>query len=258
MQQSAPPNSEERGLYYYGLPSCPELVARSSTHIWQNPQMPGFTTYTGTHNMYPKILRPVGRHPLLHKLWNDAESPLRVQILEAVSAADWTAIDILRIGFNEEYHITLLIAVKPGTLSWSRGHAIALQCKAILEKHHIHDMHCEIRESVVTLCTETSSAPIDFQPSSKPIIPPHEDIQADLSDCLGTKIAMKHMDSIAGTKGLYLAVSSSSADDKPTIVSLTCRHVVIDSKREGTQIYQQSEPFKEVIQVDQPAYEDHL
>ncbi|RFU79633.1 hypothetical protein TARUN_2606 [Trichoderma arundinaceum] len=271
MQQPAPPSAEESELYYYGLPSCPRLVARSSTHIWQNPQMPGFTTFTGTLNMYPKSLRPAGRHPLLHQLWNNATSSLRVQIVEAVSAAsDWTAIDILRVGLNKEFYPTLLLAVKPDSLSWSRGHAIALRCKAILEDHGIHDVHCEIRESVVTLCTggpsttdsaTEDSTPNDFQLSSMPITTPNAAIRADLSDCLGTKIAMKDMDGRAGTKGLYLALSPSSpSGGEPRIVVLTCRHVVIDPKTEGLQTYsrQASEPLKEVIQVDQPAFEEML
>ncbi|KAM0264321.1 hypothetical protein ACHAQJ_000811 [Trichoderma viride] len=216
--------------------------------------------------MYPKSLRPVGREPKLHKLWNDATSPLRVKILEAVSAAtDWTAIDILRVGLNEEFHTTLLLSVKPDSLSWSRGHAIALRCKAILEEYDIHHVHCEIRESIVTFCgdtpTTTESTSGDFQLSSMPIAAPYEEIRADLSDCLGTRIAMKHADYLVGTKGLYLSLSSSSStEDEPRIVALTCRHVAMDAKTQGVQEYrhQQSQPFKEVIQVDQPTYKKRL
>lgn len=260
-----PPSHEESELYYYGLPSCPKLIARSSTHIWQNPQRPGFTTFTGTLNMYPKLLRPVGKHPQLHRLWNNATSSLGVQILQAVSGTDWTAIDILRVGLNDEFHITFLIAVKPDTLSWHRAHTLTLRCKAILEEEGIHDVHCEIRESVVTLLPEVSptaestvvaNAAIDFQLSSMPITGPNKDVQADLSDCLGTKIAMKHRDSVTGTKGLYLALSPSfPAEGEPKIVALTRRHVVIDAKTEGTQMYlQQSGHVNEVIQIDQPTY----
>lgn len=261
-----PPSTEERELYYFGLPSLPKLVARSSTHDWVNPQKPEFTMFTGTLNMYPKSLRPVGRHPLLHQLWNDASSSLRVQILELVSAtADWSAIDILRIGLNDEFHITLLISVKPDSMSWGRGHSLVLRCLAILVNHGIHDVQCEIRESVVTFCAETSkidsnpSTPNTFQLSSRPITAKSyfAEMQADISDCLGTKIAMKHLDSKAGTKGLYLSLPPSSPGGEPRIMALTCRHTVLDFETEGLKTYrrQQSGPFKEVIQVDQPTYE---
>ncbi|KAL7781939.1 hypothetical protein V8C37DRAFT_398062 [Trichoderma ceciliae] len=273
-QQPSAPSSEERELYYFGLPSCPKLVARSSRHVWRNPQMPGPTTFTGTYNMYPKSLRPAGRDSMLNQLWNNAASSLRAQILEAVKTApDWTAIDIMRVGLKEEFQTTLLLSVMPDSLSWDRGYTIALRCKGILEAHEIYDVDCEIRESVVTFCAEdssttdstaaaTASTTGDFQLSSMPIEgSDHERIRVDLTDCLGTKISMKHMDGVAGSKGLYLALSSpSSIESEPSIVALTCRHVVIHSKTEGLESYrhQQSKPPREVIQVDQPTYESSL
>ena len=153
---SGPPSAEEQDLYYYGLPSLPTLIVRSSssTQTWTNPQKPGWSAWTGTCNMYRKMLQPAGKHPLLQQLWNDATSSLRVQIIDAVSDMDWHAVDILRVGFLHTESlppITLMVAVTPDTLPWSKGHAIALQCRAILEQHAIHDIHCEIRESVVPL-----------------------------------------------------------------------------------------------------------
>ncbi|KAL7928729.1 hypothetical protein V8C35DRAFT_317385 [Trichoderma chlorosporum] len=50
----------------------------------------------------------------------------------------WTAIELFRIAMNDESQITLMIAVQPGTLSWSDGYAIAMQCKSIFEAHVIH------------------------------------------------------------------------------------------------------------------------
>ncbi|UKZ68627.1 uncharacterized protein TrAtP1_009652 [Trichoderma atroviride] len=60
MAQLIPPSNEERELYYFGLPSCPKLVARSSsgTEPWVNPQRPEPTMFTGTMNMYPRIFLP--------------------------------------------------------------------------------------------------------------------------------------------------------------------------------------------------------
>ncbi|KAL6794960.1 hypothetical protein GGI42DRAFT_131857 [Trichoderma sp. SZMC 28013] len=274
-----PPTDEERKLYYLGLPSCPKLVARSSRHIWVNKTI---FKYKACHDSNLKTLRPVGTRPLLHRLWNNASSSLRVQILQAVSVADWTAIDILRVCINGEGPVTLMVAVSPGSLSWRDGYAIAVRCQSILEAHGVYGVHCEIRESVVTFCTEEksetrsttdssadsstdstneTSSPTTFQLFSGPM-PKNDDyaigyMWANFSDALGTTIAMKDRDSCAGTKGLYLSLLPSSPGAEPKILALTCRHVVIDSKSEGLETYcrPESAPFKDVIQVDQPNYE---
>ncbi|KAL7907898.1 hypothetical protein GGI35DRAFT_486864 [Trichoderma velutinum] len=270
-----PPTEEERQLYYYGLPSLPRFIARSSSHVWVNPQRPGFTTFTGTKNIYAKSLRPVGKHSL-HQLWNNAASPLRAQILQAVSAADWTAIDIFCIGFNDDFPITLMVAVNPATLSWSDGYAITLQCKSILEAYEIYGVECEIRESVVEFYSEVTAEsntdsntdsntesnaqiPDTFQLSSARILESDafNDIHVDISDRLGTKIAMKHMDSTFGTKGLYLSLQTDSTAGEPKLLALTCRHIVINPETEGLEKYnrQESGSFKDVIQIDQPTYQ---
>lgn len=98
--------------------------------------------------------------------------------MEAVSVADWTAIDILRVGLNEQFQNPLLIAVAPNSMPRQEGHSLALRCKTILEQHGIPDMHCEIRESVAALYADTpaadvssapAAAPNDFRLSSEPI-----------------------------------------------------------------------------------------
>lgn len=227
--------------------------------------------------MYPKSFRPAKRNLLLHQQWNNTTSSLRVQILEAASGVDWVAIDILSVGLNKEFNNTLLIAVAPESTSWHHGHALALRCKAILEQHGIKDMHCEIRESAINSCadvpsdasadtptSDSSSTPgcvlSDFQLSSGPITDPYGGYHAEVSDNLGTKISMKDPDSTVGTKGLYLALSPSSAGDEPRVVALTCRHVVINPGTQGQQEHRhnQSQPPREVIQVDQPTYERML
>lgn len=154
-------------------------------------------------------------------------------------------------------------------------HTIALQCKYILENHDIHDVHCEIRESVVDFCTnvvstasstgdsigETGSttdisATFQLCPVQNPPSDNFTHEYVDISDCIGTKIAMKHMDFMAGTKGLYLSLPPSSASGEPTILALTCRHVVMKPETDGMEQYdrQNSISSKEVIQIDQPTY----
>lgn len=262
--QAIPPGAEEQEYYYYGLPSNPKLIARTSTNIWANPQMPGPTTFTGTFNMYRKMLQPVGRHPLLHQLWNNANSSLRVQIIDAVGSIQWNAIDILRIGFpHEDSPITLMIAVTPDTLSWSQGYTTAAQCKSILEQHGIYGVECEIRESVVTFLTQPDEKTLQLSsnfPDS--FSAEHRDgpIHAQFTDYLGTRIAIKDKPSHAGTKGIYLSLAPSSPEGKPMLVALTCRHVVIHTRSEGIQTYRRPEsgPFKDIIQVDQPTFESEL
>ncbi|KAL7951501.1 hypothetical protein V8C42DRAFT_304258 [Trichoderma barbatum] len=288
VQSATVPSEEEALLYYYGLPSNPRLIARSSIQPWVNPQRPESTTFTGRVNQYPRILQPVGRHSSLHELWNDGSSSLRIQILQAIGGVNWTAVDILRVGINGEFTITLMIAIIPGTLSWNDGYPITLHCKRIFQSHDIFGVECEIRESVVNFRADTTpestanaeelpdtdttgntievarsiKMPAAFQLSSEPI--PEQDCLAEyfaeLSDCLGTKIATQQMDYLAGTKGLYLSLEPSSPTAKPKLLALTCRHVVISSRTEGTAKYNCREPCgpKDVIQIDQPTFKNTI
>ncbi|KAL7895585.1 hypothetical protein HDV63DRAFT_411991 [Trichoderma sp. SZMC 28014] len=253
----SPPSESEAVLYYWGLPSCPRLVARSSTNAWQPPSP------SPNHVATSKSLRPAGGDPLLHRLWNDATSSLRIQIVEALSAAVWTAVDILRIGRDGDFHTTLLVSVKPASLSWAQAHPITLRCKGILEDHSIDNVHCEIRESIVVPCGNVSSrsesaaataqTPSDFQLSSAATANQRAD-RVDLSDCIGTRISMKDDDTRFGTKGLYLSLKRSDTQD--SIVALTCQHVAANQKRGRieTRIRRPQTP-REVVQIDQPEYE---
>lgn len=138
----APPSPEERELYYYHLfPSCPPLLARSSTYVWENPQRPGSV-------MYPSGLSFKVRDRLLAQLWRDAQSGLISRFIEATEDV-FNTMDIFRVYINDEYHETLMISVDPDSMSWERGYAIAMRCKAVLEEYDIHNVHCEIRESVI-------------------------------------------------------------------------------------------------------------
>lgn len=273
MNSSSPPSNREATLYYWGLPSCPRLVARSSTHVWEDPgpvdggpftYPPSFLTF--------KSFRPAAGDPLLHRLWNDATSSLRIQIVDALSAADWTAVDILRVGRVGGFRTTLLVSVKPKTLSWSQAHRITLLCKAILEEHGIDNVHCEIRESTVTSCASIfprrtppaaasapaasalAAVPSQFQLSSAASTNLLAD-RVDLSDCLGTRISMKDDDTRVGTKGIYLSLKPSNTQDKPKLVALACQHVVGSHESRGLRTrLQGSRTPREAIQIDQPEY----
>ncbi|UKZ68306.1 uncharacterized protein TrAtP1_009343 [Trichoderma atroviride] len=268
MQSPSPPSDKEAVLYYWGLPSCPRLIARSSKHVWADPCRSDGGPSTCPPSLMRKSLRPAAGDPLLHRLWNDATSSLRIQIVEAVSAADWTAVDILRVGRVGGFRTTLLVSVKPESLSWSRAHPITLRCKAILEEHGIDNVHCEIRESVVTSCGNSLSrgksaaaaadVPSEFRLSSASSTNLRAD-RVDLSDCLGTRISMKDDDTRFGTKGIYLSLKPSNAQDEPKIVALTCQHVVRNHESESSKTRRQdSRTPREVIQIDQPEYDSRL
>ncbi|KAM6480614.1 hypothetical protein HDV62DRAFT_398456 [Trichoderma sp. SZMC 28011] len=281
MLEPTAPDLDEVEFYYYGIVQCPRLVARSSPHVWvhrQNPNDRSSRFYPERpYSLYPKTLHTVGRHPLLHRLWNDAGSSLRIQILQAINGIDWTSVDFLRVGHNGEYQITLMVAVRPGTLPWNYGHTVALRCKSILDEHGINDVPCEILEAVlhfrvegepknyptVDSEVETGSGPTTLQLFSGPVSTKDEYKSQrikDLTDRLGTRIATSQFNNvpISSTKGLYLSIRPACPGDEPQVVALTCRHLMIDSKTEGTQKYQKSRPFKEVIQMDRRTYMSHL
>ena len=134
-QHAMSPMSEEEAKYYYtGLPSCPTLVARTSTTPWDR---------------QPKELGPAS-HQALHKVWADGLSRKVSDLLKSRDV-EWTSIDIVRIGPAEEYYrpVILWVGVTPGSLSHDDGLVVASKCKALLEEHDITDVDVEIRESIV-------------------------------------------------------------------------------------------------------------
>ncbi|KAF7327811.1 hypothetical protein MKEN_00360900 [Mycena kentingensis (nom. inval.)] len=140
---SATPSTVERRCYYVGLPSQPQLVARTSTTPWIEPWGPHPT-------VPPKVLRPVGPHPL-DKIWEDTLAAAVVKYLSA--HVDWTSVDPARIGYedSDSFPVILWVGVNPGSVSTEKGLEVVHGCKAILAEHGIHDVDVEMRESAVVL-----------------------------------------------------------------------------------------------------------
>lgn len=71
-------------------------------------------------------------------LWNDG-GPLRRQILQAVRKMDWTAVDVLRIGYEHDSNtgerfrspVTILISVETGSTSFEEGYDAVAACICI-------------------------------------------------------------------------------------------------------------------------------
>ncbi|CAE6450272.1 unnamed protein product [Rhizoctonia solani] len=150
-QSTTPPNQapmseSEAQHYYHGLYSRPRLVARSSafSEPWIEPTVP-------FEQLPCKELRPVGKHPI-YEVWDDKLAPAVLDLLQT-QRIDFTCIDILRIGIDEEWFapVVLWIGVTPKSLSSVDGLTFALKCKQLLEERGIMDVHVELREAVVSL-----------------------------------------------------------------------------------------------------------
>jgi len=79
---ASPSRDQESELYYVGLPSCPLLLARSSTFLWEAPEA------------YPnrKILRNVGTHSIVGLM--DKVGPDIIETLD-LKSVPWTSVDVL-------------------------------------------------------------------------------------------------------------------------------------------------------------------
>ncbi|KAG8744520.1 hypothetical protein FRC10_009972 [Ceratobasidium sp. 414] len=126
-----PPSPVESKYFYYGIPSQPSLVARSSTNAWVEPTGP-------EARLRPKQSNPVGSHPL-QEIWG-------------ATGVKWTSLDPVRVGYAGEASppVIVWVGVVSGSLSAEDGVEVATRCKSILSAHHIDDVHVEIRQSEVT------------------------------------------------------------------------------------------------------------
>ncbi|KAH7226268.1 hypothetical protein BKA60DRAFT_555747 [Fusarium oxysporum] len=212
----SPITEEEAKGYYIGLFSCPKLVARSNTEDepW-SARHDGWTVH--------KTIDPIGNHAIV-PLWNDANSDLRAGIIATLRDINWTAIDILQLGYSRRLHTMnepddmfpkLLISVQPESTSWESGFTVTLQCRQVLREHGINDVEVEMMEAWVSKCNSPKL-------TSHPIT---DDIQetAQLSEFLGTCIASEARPRCEGTKGFYVRLK-----DTDKLLAVTCRHVLID------------------------------
>lgn len=142
------PSKEENEDYYYGLPSQPVLVARSSGSEWTPKCHRGRWGF-----LIQKYLSNVGEHKIID-MWN-AVGALRNSILTAIRPLQWHAIDILRIGYEPsdtypnlhlQRTVTVFVTVEPGTATWEQAHPITMRCEEILRRAGIFDVDCDIKE----------------------------------------------------------------------------------------------------------------
>ncbi|KAH0434756.1 hypothetical protein CcaCcLH18_05196 [Colletotrichum camelliae] len=196
-----------REWYYYGLPSKTMLLARSPDSPW----VPRIQDDLG-HNEgrgYPelKVLSPLGRHPVTEK-WNNGEgsSSLRSQVVENLKGVNWTSVDILRCGYQNEEKLPaiLFVSVEPGSTTPERAQQLADRCAATLISYGLTDVSCELWK-----------------------------VSYNLTDLVGATIAGSDQQENQGTKGPYLQVKTiGSGIETSSICALTSLHVLSSSVQE--------------------------
>ncbi|KAI9155750.1 hypothetical protein HJFPF1_08339 [Paramyrothecium foliicola] len=202
--------------YYYGLPSRPKLVATTSPWIPRDPGRWGVGIWPVT-----KCLRPVLQHDIIEQ-WDRPGSKLRKQIIEFVDShsLQWRAIDILRIGYVDgPATVTMFISVHPASTSPDVGKTLVEECKSILHTYGIHDVECDMKESVVTtLNNGLAPASGDF-PETEACYQAH----LHRTGCIGTTISAasrtaamqtNNAQICSGTKGLYLRLLDTDRDEE--------------------------------------------
>ncbi|KAJ3480067.1 hypothetical protein NLI96_g8623 [Meripilus lineatus] len=137
----SPVSEKEAKYYYFGLPSCPRLVARSSslTIPWKEP--------TGPEESFPRKQLGPGTNHAIGPVWEKLADAI-LNLLGAEKVA-WTSLDLVGIGFPEEKLAPVVwVGIDPGSLSPVKGFQVALKCKELVEKNGIDDVHVEMRESI--------------------------------------------------------------------------------------------------------------
>ncbi|PFH57500.1 hypothetical protein XA68_14997 [Ophiocordyceps unilateralis] len=255
------PSEYEKNYYYFGLPSQPRLVARSSTTVWVPPR--------DERGMLNKRLRHVGVHTIIDA-WNNDSAFLRTEIIRTLvdEGADFHAIDLLRSGYEESQSpspetgvttptgdprnapVVLLVSVAPQSLSWPAGRRLAVRCWTVLRRHQFEDVHCEIKESRLQSLAIAPLLPLTNERTSG-LYWRH---LRHLSESVGTSIAAADEPFRQGALGLYLRDNHS--DD---VYALTCRHVCFGPEQGGEILpgFPASLSMsKEVVQPGSTTYEE--
>ena len=131
----------ESRLYYYGL-SKARLIARTGSTPWEEPTGP-------EASWRAKEFGVAGSHEI-SKVW-DALAPKVLEILKK-GQVDWTSVDLVRIGYDDEYPkpVVVWIGIDPDSqVPYKVNYDTAVQCKQLLIDHDINDVEVEMRGSKV-------------------------------------------------------------------------------------------------------------
>jgi len=91
----------------------------------------------------------VGNHPIVDQ-YNDN---VIEDIINALGDLPWNAIDVLRIGYQDEdpteCPVILWVSVQPGSTTWDQCCQCAVNCTTVLRRYNIPDVECEIEEAEI-------------------------------------------------------------------------------------------------------------
>ncbi|OIW29503.1 hypothetical protein CONLIGDRAFT_680348 [Coniochaeta ligniaria NRRL 30616] len=144
--QITEPSEQEQQLYYYGLPSKPRLLARSNAS--ESPWTP--RTDDNNHPVGKSIDVVGSRHAMVARWHPEGLCDKAIALLEPV---DWTSIDVIRIGYDGDEGpkpVIVWVGVAPGSTTWEVAHDAAVAVRGLLVREGMGDVHCEMRESIVS------------------------------------------------------------------------------------------------------------
>ncbi|QRV78552.1 hypothetical protein RhiJN_06567 [Ceratobasidium sp. AG-Ba] len=209
------PSSLESVCYYYGLPSKPALIARSSPEPWVEPRGP--EAY-----LTAKELKPVGPHALLDAVWE----PGVASAIESVSGS-------LTATFSP---VIIWVGVVPGSLEGTKAVEVAVGCRAILMNHGITDVHVEIRSSEALLQVKLYMPASPYNPAAQ--------LTEPFTATLGLPICGAETANLEGTGGFFFTDSKRPGK----LFLLTARHVFFHPGRTGGEHHaHSSEPTTKVL-----------
>ncbi|KAN0135417.1 hypothetical protein V8E53_006696 [Lactarius tabidus] len=236
-----PPSPVEAKYFYYGMPSQPLLVARSSANVWVEPTGP--EAY-----LLPKESSPLGLHPL-QEIWEATVGPAMIDYLDS-KGVKCTSLDPVRMGYAGECSPPAIvwIGVLPGSLSAEDGVEVATHCKSILSASNINDVHVDIRESEVF----RSAGPKMY----KPALTSNATARArePFSTALGLPICAEATPHIEGTGGFFI----SDPRNPGKIYLVTARHVVFHPDNDSNELYQHGQRRRNVLLFGNAAIEKHI
>ena len=237
------PSAVEKEHYYYGLPSMPPLIARSSSTVWMPPT--GAEAY-----LEPKELAPLGQHRL-EAVWDDVVGPAMVDYFKE-KQVQWNSLHPLRIGIVGQAPppAVIFVGVNPNSLSHELGIELAVHCHSILLSNDIEDMHVEIRESIVTSSASLYKPAISANPAAVHSEP--------FSTSLGIPISPAEKPWVEGT-GTFIFIDNN----KPGIpLLLTARHVLFNPNEEKNELYtfhgESGQPRRQVMLLGTAAFDTRV
>ncbi|KAI0246256.1 hypothetical protein BJV78DRAFT_1364965 [Lactifluus subvellereus] len=234
------PSDVEATNYYYGLPSKPRFIARSSPDVWMKP--------TGAEAYLE--LTPLGTH-LLNAVWEKTVGPAMDLYFQG-KGVQVTSMNPLRIGMAGQSSppAVIFVGVNPGSLSPELGIEVAVHCRSILVQNGIDDVHVEIRESKFTRAAMMYKPAISANPAAA--------VREPFSTSLGLSICNAKTPNFEGTGGIFFIDPA-----KPGILHLlTARHVLFHPDKEENKFYKFRDgtgaPRKKVMLLGEAAFKARL